>query len=163
VIFTYEVGYHSYEESEYHQFWSNTEYSKEEFDSIVETVIAKIAATIVKPKSIYDSERDPKFMDVLCHRKNKRIKGVVKNKNVFIEEIKKYGLHQIKFTQSWGISGWDLCVNINNNSYSTSERYLNIVKRIRKMFLKLKKGYLRDVKIGKMREKKYMERTLKKG
>lgn len=81
--YIYNIGYHTYEESEYTQLYHELKYTQKEFEEIVKQITTKI---LRKRK-----ETRMTFQDIHCEVCN---------------ELKEKGFKEIKFTAELSVFGW---------------------------------------------------------
>lgn len=148
-MYNYKLTCDDYDGSIHLEVCSENLHTREEFDLIVGNCIATVAAKIVKPRSIFEHQREPRFDDVFSDERPVRRGGrIVEYRVRIIEELESFGFKRVEYAAEFKVSGIS-CIN----PKKCSENYVGMVRRIRKMFLKLVPNYLSNVKIGKKKEK----------
>ncbi len=83
-MYIYNIGYHTYEESESVQLYHEKKYTKEEFESITTEAVGRVLKAVSKDKVTFQSI----LFDV-------------------VEELtKNFGFTRVKFTSEFNVFGW---------------------------------------------------------
>lgn len=116
-MFIYNLGYHTYEESEYIQLYHNKKFNKKEFEKIV----IKATITILKKYEIKSTEIVT-FQDILY--------------DVVEELIKNFGFKKVKFSSEFNVFGWANILNEKDWEYNRDEQLNKLTKAVKKELLK---------------------------
>lgn len=85
--YIYNLGYHSYEESDYYQLYHHKKFSKNEFEQLV----AKATLCVIK-KHPHKKGQHISFQDVIFE-----VRDVL---------IRKFGFQEVEFTATFSVFGW---------------------------------------------------------
>lgn len=112
-MYIYNVGYHSYEESEYVQLCHTKKFNKKEFEKIV----TKATVNILKEYKIKKGEK-LSFQDILHE--------------VVRELIKNFGFEEIKFTSEFNVFGWANILDEKDWKHDRDEQLKLLTKLLKK-------------------------------
>jgi len=109
----YELGYHSYEESQYTQLYHEKKFNQNEFEKI----ICQAAANILKGYKIRKGERIS-FQDI--------------NFSVAEELIKNFGFKKVNFAATFNVFGWANILDEKDWEHDRDEQLNLLTKSLRK-------------------------------
>lgn len=93
----YSIGYGTYEESEYEQFYHQKKYTKSQLSKLVHKAVTKVLEDMMKDKPSYVHEDGPTFQDIF-HK--------------VCEKLESMGFERVKFDAEWKCFGWSsLCID----------------------------------------------------
>jgi hypothetical protein len=113
-MYIYDMGYYTYEESDYHQICHEQKYNDKEFEEIV----IKAAINILKEKETKKEERIS-FQDILH--------------DVVEELIKNFGFKEVKFTVRHYIFGWPNILDEKDWKGDRGKELNQLTKRIKEV------------------------------
>ena len=163
-LYTYKVGYSSYEDSAYWELKHEKKFTEKQFNKIVEECLLAVLIKIASPKERWDHRREPSFATLLTEREE-RVNKKTKKKQylpIFLYEMEKHGFEIMEFEQSWNIFGWPSAIKPGDwdGKYRDKERY-NLTRRLRRKLFAAKPKYKDHLKIGLAKEKRRNDRLVK--
>lgn len=131
-MYVYNVGYHSYEESEYCQLYHEKKFNQKEFEDIV----IEAAISVLKESEHVNNYKDYKhegrvtitFQDIFF--------------SVVEVLVKKFGFKEVKFTSGFNVFGWADILDPNDWKIDRCERLNKLTKRVRNALKAKNKGRL---------------------
>ncbi len=118
--YIYNIGYSTYEESEYYQLYHKRRYSQEEFEKIV-------VKAVMNWFKEYEVKKDEKisFQDIIFS---------------LIEELtKNFGFKKVDFTAEFSVFGWANLLDKQNWEEDRNKQLKMLTKAIEKIIKKVKK------------------------
>lgn len=129
-MYIYNIGYNSYEESEYYQLYHEKKFNQKEFEGIViEAVIFVLKESeSVENHKHYKHEGRPKitFQDILF--------------SVVEVLVKNFGFKEVKFTSKFNVFGWADILDPDDWKIDRCERLNKLTKLVRNALKAKNKG-----------------------
>lgn len=108
-MYTYNIGYHTYEENDYIQLYHKKKFSKKEFAELIADVVSKIVGS---------TKERTTFQDILY--------------SIAEELTKNYGFKRIKFAADFSVFGWADILDENDWKYDRDEQLKKLTRKIKK-------------------------------
>lgn len=115
--YIYNVGYHTYEESEYTQLYHLKKFNKKELHSIV----AKASANVIGKHEIKNRGK-LSFQDI--------------HSEVIEDLVKTFGFKEVEFTSEFSVFGWASILDENDWAHDRSEQLNALTNAVKQRFKK---------------------------
>jgi hypothetical protein len=109
----YNLGYHSYEESEYYQLYHSKKFSENDFEKLV----SKATANVIK-KHMPKNDEHMSFQDIAF--------------SVVSELVRKFGFKEVNFTATFNVFGWPDILDENDWKGDRSEQLNRLTEALKK-------------------------------